>query len=637
MCILSSFFFNFLYSPRVGGILMTHNPYLDQYIYKIVKIRYPTLKPEEINTKVRIIFKQLINGIRDITSTVELDSKNTPMGFLFQHLRGDIIRLVANCSPPGERDILSRCMTYSLDWNIRLFKNLVVLDAKDVIIWYFLQIPYYIENYSERERIRGLYMQLLDYFLSSWPADYTITEEEFLFASNETCMPYAVAYHNSNNSDLLAKYCKLVRKIAPWVNYYSPRIAEAILKGEYKDRKKDKVENDKKRKKRICFITDSFATDSSVLRDRIGIIGKLDRALFDIYIAGFVPARAYKGILADVFIKKYKDVYIHLGSNLSTARKHLEALELDIVVYPDLGMKVLPTLLAFSRLAKIQITTWGHSETSGIDTVDYYISSQWFESRWPNETHPHPQLHPHSHPHSHPQDGYTEKLILFKSLGTYYFSPHTIFIDNNAALNQSHPYKFKTRGELGFSEGAHLYCCLQTFYKMSPEFEMALSRILQLDRDGIILLSNGFPYCRSHLSRLHKVIGDAGIGRVRWIPALDKTAFLNLVAICDVCLDPFPFGGCNTTFEAFDYNIPVITLPSDRLPGRFTLGLYRKMDMADSECIVGSAEEYAQIASRIAINSKLRHKIQRNIEIGKSHIFQERESVDEWNKFLEEL
>ena len=593
-----------------------HFAYLDQYIYKIIKNRYPSLSPEEIGIKIRIIFKQLINGIRDITSTPELDTRNTPMGFLFQHLKPDIIRLVANCSLPEERECILGCITSSLDWNIRLFKNLVALDAKDVIIWYFLQIPYYIESIREQERIRGLYIQLLDYFLSSWPANYTITEEEFLFASNETCMPYAVAYHNRNNVELLDKYHRLIRKIAPWVNYYSPRIAEAILK--HKDRKPIET-----RKKRICFITDSFATDSSVLRDRIGIIGKLDRARFDVYIAGFVPVAAYRGILADVFIKKYKTVYIHLGTSLATARRQIESLELDIIIYPDLGMKVLPTLLAFSRLAKIQITTWGHSETSGIDTIDYYVSSQWFES---NSL----ELQP----------GYTEKLILFKSLGTYYFSPHTIFINNNATLNlniTTHPYKFKTQVELGFPEGAHLYCCLQTFYKISPEFEAILARILQLDRDGIILLSNGFPYCRSHLARLHRAIGDDNIKRVRWIPAVDKTAFLNLVAISNVCLDPFPFGGCNTTFEAFDYNIPVITLPSTRLHGRFTYGLYGKMDMADCECIVGSAEDYAQIAARIASNDKLRHKIQRAIESNKYLIFQERESVDEWNELLESL
>ena len=381
------------------------NPYLDQHLYKIIKTRFPTLGDDEIAIKIRIIFKQLINGIRDLTTTQELDSKNTPMGFLFQHLKADIVRLVANCSPPVERGILSRNKDYSLDWNIRLFQNLVALDAKDIVLWYFLQIPYYIENTGTQERIRALYNQMLDYFLANWPAAFLITEEEFLFASNETCMPYAIAYHNANNTDLLAKYSRLIRKIAPWVNYYSPRIAEAVLKGKGGDKTSTSTstitssKGNEKRKKRICFITDSFATDSSVLRDRIGIIGKLDRARFDVYIAGFVPVAGYRGILADVFIKKYKDVYIHLKTPLAESRRQLEALELDIVIYPDLGMKILPTLLAYSRLAKTQITTWGHSETSGIDTVDYFVSSRWFES-----------------PDLDPSTGYTEKLIQFQSL-----------------------------------------------------------------------------------------------------------------------------------------------------------------------------------------------------------------------------
>jgi len=596
------------------------NPYLDQYIYKLVKIRYPDLSTDAINIKIRIIFKQLINGIRDITRTNELDPHNTPMGFLFQHLKPDIIRIVANCSPLHERDLLLKGTINSLDWNIRFFHALVALDAKDIILWYFLQMPYYIDNASSLEKVRSMYMQMLDYFLSSWPKELVITEEEFIFASNQTCMPYAVAYNNRKNTDLLAKYSQLIRKIAPWVNYYSPRIAEAIIKENRHSTQFIKPGDKPFRKTRVCFITDSFATDSSVLRDRIGIIGKLDKNRLDVYIAGFMPPEAYRGILADVFIKKYKSVYIHLKTSLEEARRQLEDLELDVIVYPDLGMKVLPTLLAYSRIARTQITTWGHSETSGIDTIDYFVSSRWFESAFTSTS---------------IDEGYTEKLVLFKSLGTYYFSPHTIFIDNNKALAQ--PYKFKSRGELGLLENAHIYCCLQTFYKMSPEFEVALARLLQLDREGIILLSNSYPYCRSHLSRLHRIIGDENISRLKWIPGVGKPDFLNLVVVSDVVLDPFPFGGCNTTFEAFDYNVPVITLPGERLHGRFTVGLYQRMDMADCECITNSGEEYAQIAARVAMNIKLRHKIQRAIEASKSRIFQERESVDEWNEFLAKL
>ena len=46
----------------------------------------------------------------------------------------------------------------------------------------------------------------------------------------------------------------------------------------------------------------------------------------------------------------------------------------DIIVYPSIGMHPWSFVFSNFRLAPIQITTWGHSVTSGINTVDYYIS-----------------------------------------------------------------------------------------------------------------------------------------------------------------------------------------------------------------------------------------------------------------------
>ena len=171
---------------------------------------------------------------------------------------------------------------------------------------------------------------------------------------------------------------------------------------------------------------------------------------------------------------------------------------------------------------------------------------------------------------------------------------------------------------------------------MNPEFEECLARILELDPNGIILLSNTFPFCKSHLIRIKNIIGIEKLKRVRWFGSLEKDEFLNLVSISDVCLDPFPFGGFNTSYDAFDYNIPVITMDNcEYLHGQFTSGLYRKMGL--DECLVNTPEEYAQLASRIGINEKLRHKINRNIEMKKHLIFQEQASVDEWNQLFESL
>ena len=622
--------------------------YANQHIYNLISVRNDKLTPEEKRLKLQAIFKELVNKIRLISPTNELDVNNTPMGILFQHLRPSIINLIANCLPNVDKLFIEKGLHYNFEWSIRLFKALQYLGSKDIIIWFFLHIPYYNDtstidntNNSTIEKIRDHYKKILEWLTIHYPEELYLTEHEFVFLSNQTCMPYALSYHNRNNVELLTLYSKLIRKICPFVNYFSPRIAESILKkqnqqNQYSPSQQQNFSQTEQpeKKLRICFISDSFTTDTSVLRDRISIIGKLDRTKYEVYFASFYRFEEINGLIAKVFMNKIKNNYISLGTTLTSARLTLEKLELDFIVYPDIGMKLLPTLLAYSRIAPIQITTWGHSETSGIDTIDYFISSEYFAGNLsPDEI----------------QKQYSEKVVLFKSLGTFYISPHKLFVENNEKYTiqntqqqkqstQSSPKKFKTREELGFTQKDHLYVCLQTFYKINSEFERCLARILDLDPNGIILLSNTFPYCKSHLERIKNNIGLEKLKRVKWFGSLEKDEFLNIVSISDVCLDPFPFGGCNTSYDAFDYNIPVITYPSEFLHGQFTHGLYKKMgqdmDLNMMECCASSPEHYSQLAATIGINEKLRHKINRNIEMKKHLIFQEQESVEEWNYFF---
>ena len=595
--------------------------YANQHIYDLISIRNYKITPEEKRLKLQAIFKELINKIRFITNTNEVDVINTPMGIIFQHIKPTIIKLVANCLPKVDKLFIEKGLIYNFEWSIRLFKALQYLGSKDIIIWFFLHIPYYNESLSNTDKMRENYHKLLEWMYINYPEELYLSESEFVFLSNQTCMPYALSYHNKSNVELLTLYSKLIRKICPFVNYFSPRVAESIIKKQTQSL--TKVQNIQK--KRICFISDSFITDTSVLRDRISIIGKLDRTKFEVYFASFYRFDEINGLIAKIFMSKIKDNYISLGTTLTIARETLEKLELDIIIYPDIGMKLLPTLLAYSRIAPVQITTWGHSETSGIDTIDYFISSEYFAGSLSLDE---------------IQKQYSEKLILFKSLGTFYINPHKLFIENNKeySINNTSFKKFKTREELGFTSKDHLYVCLQTFYKLNPEFEKCLARILELDPNGIILLSNTFPYCKSHLERIRTIMGLEKIKRLKWYGSLEKDEFLNIVSISDVCLDPFPFGGCNTSYDAFSYNIPVITLPSEFLHGQFTNGLYKKMSSDNnidmSECSASTPEQYAQLATTIGINEKLRHKINRNIEMQKHLIFQEQESIEEWNIFL---
>ena len=300
--------------------------YTKQYIYKHIIIKYPKLSEKDLQIKLQSIFKEIINKIRYITLTNELDSINTPMGFLFQHIRKDIVDITANCVCLNDKIFLDKYLLYNFEWNIRLFNCLKTLNAKDIIVWFFLQIPYY--NNDNTQNIIVLYEKLLDYFLINWTSDIYLTENEFIYISNETCMPYTISYHNQNNVSILVKYCKLLRKICPSLNYYSPKLSEKILHSVYNNSKLDTLFNTKlelnKIKKtntlitniskiKICFISDCFVTDSSVLRDRISIIGKLDRTKYDVYIASFIPLEKVYGTVAKIFMNKLKDNYIYLG------------------------------------------------------------------------------------------------------------------------------------------------------------------------------------------------------------------------------------------------------------------------------------------------------------------------------------
>jgi len=52
---------------------------------------------------------------------------------------------------------------------------------------------------------------------------------------------------------------------------------------------------------------------------------------------------------------------------------------------------------------------------------------------------------------------------------------------------------------------------------------------------------------------------------------------------------------------------------------------------------LNNIDEYAQIATQISVNIKLQHKINRNIEMNKHLIFQEQQSVDDWNNLFTTL
>src|SRR5204863_7204302 len=78
-------------------------------------------------------------------------------------------------------------------------------------------------------------------------------------------------------------------------------------------------------------------------------------------------------------IRAAVDRFIEVPHDIGRALDLISEQELDVLHFPDIGMDPFTYGLAHSRLAPVQTSTWGHPVTSGLPTVDYFLSSQHAE------------------------------------------------------------------------------------------------------------------------------------------------------------------------------------------------------------------------------------------------------------------
>jgi predicted O-linked N-acetylglucosamine transferase (SPINDLY family) len=541
-------------------------------------------------------FKIIILNIKKIIKCFEIDIKTQSMTYVFEHIKDSVVSIISLFVSPDDKVILDKKQWNDLKYRRKIFDVLVELEYKPIMIWIFFHFNYFkLDNLDQQ---RTMLMENIDMFYKNFPKSLYFKDINELFTSCPSSNPlFSISYQNRNNKTILENYSKLLRKICPDLNYNG--VGNRFLDI-----------NSKGNKIKVCFFSEFLTMDSSVLRDRIGIITKLPRDKFEVYYMGFTPGEKIKGTISKTFYDMLKQNYIMLPSNIVEARKFIEKQKFDIIVYCELGMLMNPLYLAYARLAPIQITTWGHSETSGIDTIDYYVSSKYFEIE-----------------ESQLQNHYSEKLCLMDSLSTYYYPPSKLLLPDN--------YVFQTRKDFNLDDSMNIYGCIQSSFKISEDFEKIMDGILKTDPKARILMSYNKPFCKSQAERMTKRMGVEGFKRLLFLPGLEIIKYMNLIKLMDVMIDPYPFGGCNTSMEAFDLNVPVVTMPTKYLNGRFTFGMYKKMGFVDM--VADSPQNYIKIAVKTANDRVWRETIKEKINKNKHLLFQEKASINDWSNLLSDL
>ena len=111
--------------------------------------------------------------------------------------------------------------------------------------------------------------------------------------------------------------------------------------------------------------------------------------------------------------------------------------------------------------------------------------------------------------------------------------------------------------------------------------------------------------------------------------------WMNLINICNFMIDPYPFGGCNTSLEAFDFDIPVVCLPSHLINGKFTEGFYKYMGI--EHCIAESPKEYYNIVKRLIRDKEFYDNMKLSINKNKHKLFEQKNVITEYEELFVKL
>jgi predicted O-linked N-acetylglucosamine transferase (SPINDLY family) len=401
--------------------------------------------------------------------------------------------------------------------------------------------------------------------------------------------PFYLAYQGYNDRDLQALYgsfvCRVMAKCYPPLALAPPPAeTEPVRVG----------------------IVSGFFRQHTVWKLLIkGWLSQLDRRRFRIfgYHTG-VPQDAETNAAAALC-----DRFVQGPLPIDGWRAEILADAPHVLIYPEVGMDPIAAALAAQRFAAVQCNSWGHPDTSGFPTIDYYLSSDLMEP--PNG-----------------QDHYTEQLVRLPYLSIFY-EP----IDAQSGSI--------TRQDLGLRSTAIVYWCGQSLFKYLPQFDEVFPRIARAVGDcqfAFIQYQKGAHITELFRQRLNRAFAASGLNTAdhcSFLPRLDQDGFVAAMGQCDVFLDSINWSGGNTTLESLLHDLPIVTMTGPLMRGRHSLAILRMMGV--TETIAETIDDYVSIAVRLAQDVSWREAVKAKIAANKHRIYLDRACISGLEQFLNDV
>lgn len=395
---------------------------------------------------------------------------------------------------------------------------------------------------------------------------------------------FYISYQAQNDLDLQRQYGKLVHTImaANFPQWVVPLSIPKLQSGE---------------KIRVGYVSSYLHSYSGTLW-LTGWLRYCNHQRLEIY-------SYYIGNEPDAITKRfqeYSDVFHHIPHNLPAACKQIIADQLHILVFPEIGMNPQTMQMASLRLAPVQCVAWGHPVTTGLPTIDYFLSSELME---PEDA----------------QEHYSEHLIRLPNIGVSYPKPYI-------------PPVIKTRAEFQLEEDAVIYLSCQAPPKYLPQYDFIFPEIASRVPQA------KFVFLRGTLlqSRLQRAFADYGLNWEDYCVFLtipERLDYLLINLLSDVYLDTFAWSGGNTSLEAIACNLPIVTCPGEFMRGRHSYSFLKMLGVTDT--IAENEREYIEIAVRLGQDPTWRDSIAERMSESHHLLFDDQACVTGLEAFYQEV
>jgi predicted O-linked N-acetylglucosamine transferase (SPINDLY family) len=398
--------------------------------------------------------------------------------------------------------------------------------------------------------------------------------------------PFWLAYQEENNRSLLQTYGQLcARLMGQWQEQRGSEARTARAPGPV----------------RVGVVSQYFRNHSvwhAIVR---GWFRKLDQSRFPLLAFCLDPEEDDETRVARSLATRFEQG--HIG--LDRWRDVIADARPDVLIYPEIGMDPMSLKLASLRLAPVQAATWGHPETTGLPTIDHYLSAEAMEP-------PQAQVH------------YTEKLLQLPNLGCHV---ERMPIEPASA----------DLARWGIDGDVPLLISPGSPFKYAPEHDWVFAEIARrLGRCQLLFFSYRVRALAERFqARLREEFGAHGLDFDRYatfIPWQEKAAFHALLGRADAYLDTIGFSGFNTALQAIQCGLPVVAIEGRFLRGRLASGILRRMGL--HELVAPDDERYVELAVRLASDGAYRESVRHRMQSARDVLFEDRAPIRALEDFL---